>query len=70
MGITEWAVVGVILAAGALFIGFPFGIAVGYKWRDRISRARRARVALERRRAELDDAAPAVTLREMKEAAD
>jgi hypothetical protein len=24
-------------------IGFPFGVLVGYLWRDRISRARRAR---------------------------
>jgi hypothetical protein len=55
----EWVAVGVVLAAGALFVGFPFGVAVGYAWRDRISRARRVRylVEQERRRAELDDAA-------------
>jgi len=29
MGIIEWVAVGVLLAAGALFIGFPFGVAVG-----------------------------------------
>jgi hypothetical protein len=41
MGVAEWVVVGFILGAGALFVGFPVGVAVGYAWRDRISRARR-----------------------------
>jgi hypothetical protein len=53
MGV-EWVAVGAVLAAGALFFGFPAGVAVGYMWRDRISRNRRLRVALERARAELD----------------
>jgi hypothetical protein len=34
------------LAIAAL-IGFPFGFLVGYFWRDRISRARRARYRAE-----------------------
>jgi hypothetical protein len=29
--------------AVAIFIGFPFGVLVGYLWLDHISRARRAR---------------------------
>ena len=55
MGLVEWVAIGVVLAAGALFVGFPVGVAVGYAWRDHISRARRARylVEQERRHAEL-----------------
>jgi len=34
------------LAIAALF-GFPFGVLVGYLWRDHISRARRARYRAE-----------------------
>jgi hypothetical protein len=52
MGV-EWIAVGAVLAAGALFGGFPIGVFVGYRWRDRISRNRRLRVALERGCAEL-----------------
>jgi len=37
------------LAITAL-IGFPFGFLVGYLWRDRISRARRARFRAEQER--------------------
>ena len=48
---------GAFLAAGALFLGFPLGLAVGYAWRDRISRARRDLFQQERRRAELNVAA-------------
>jgi hypothetical protein len=61
MGLVEWVAVGIVLAAGALFVGFPFGVAVGYAWRDRISRARRVRHRVERarRRADLDGAATA-----------
>jgi len=61
MGI-EWVALGVVLAAGALFLGFPVGVVVGYAWRDRISRARRVRYLVERgrRRAE-DDAATVIT---------
>jgi hypothetical protein len=50
MGIVEWVVVGMVLVAGALFLGFPFGVAVGYAWRERISRARRARFLTEQER--------------------
>jgi hypothetical protein len=52
----EWTAVGAVLVAGALLVGFPVGIAVGYAWRDRISRARRIRFLAEqeRRRTELD----------------
>jgi hypothetical protein len=38
------------LAIAAL-IGFPFGVLVGYLWRDRISRVRRGRHRAERRAA-------------------
>ena len=50
MGI-EWGAVGVVL--------FLFGVAVGYAWRDRISRARRLRYLVEqaRRHLVLDGAA-------------
>jgi hypothetical protein len=34
-----------------LIFGFPFGVLVGYMWRDRISQARRARYLRERGRA-------------------
>jgi hypothetical protein len=34
-----------------LIFGFPFGVLVGYMWRDRISRVRRARYLAERNRA-------------------
>jgi len=46
----EWAAVGAILAAGAVLIGFPFEVAVGYASRDAISRARRIRYLTERER--------------------
>jgi hypothetical protein len=49
MGI-EWIAVGVVLAAGAIFFGLPLGVLVGYMWRDRISRARRARFIIEQER--------------------
>jgi hypothetical protein len=58
MGV-EWIAIGGVLAAGALFVGFPFGVAVGYAWRDSISRSRRLRVKQELRRAELEGAAAA-----------
>jgi hypothetical protein len=29
-------------AVGSVLLGFPFGVWVGYMWRDRISRARRS----------------------------
>ena len=55
----EWVAVGVVMAAGAVLIGFPVGVVVGYVWRDRISRARRIRYwnELERRRVKPDGAA-------------
>ena len=31
----------------AILIGFPFGVLVGYLWRDRISRVRRANFQAE-----------------------
>ena len=37
-----------------LIFGFPLGVLVGYMWRDRISRARRARYLAERGRAARD----------------
>jgi hypothetical protein len=42
------------VATGALFVGFPVGVGVGYAWRDRISRIRRLKFAQEHRRAEID----------------
>ena len=45
---------GIVVAAGALLIGFPVGVGVGYAWRDRISRIRRLKLAQEHRRAEID----------------
>jgi hypothetical protein len=55
----EWVAVGVVMAAGAFLIGLPAGIAIGYAWRDRISRARRIRywTEQERRRAKPDGGA-------------
>ena len=38
----EVVALGAILGAGALFFGFPLGVAVGYAWRDRISRELRS----------------------------
>lgn len=57
----EWTAVGAVLLAGALLVGFPIGIAVGYAWRDHISRMRRIRFIAEqeRRRTELDGATTA-----------
>ena len=37
-----------------LIFGFPLGVLVGYMWRDRISRARRARYLAERNRTARD----------------
>lgn len=37
-----------------LILGFPFGVFVGYMWRDRISRSRRARYLAERNGAARD----------------
>jgi hypothetical protein len=39
------------LVDALLIFGFPFGVLVGYMWRDRISRARRERFLAERSRA-------------------
>jgi adenine/guanine phosphoribosyltransferase-like PRPP-binding protein len=54
--LSDWAVIGVILAIGAVSFGFPAGAAVGYAWRAHISRVRRVRYLTERerRRATLD----------------
>jgi hypothetical protein len=52
----EWVVVGAVMAAGALFCCFSFGVVVGYAWRDRISLMRRCRVDQELKFAELDRA--------------
>jgi hypothetical protein len=35
----------------ALIFGFPVGILVGYRWRNRISQKRRARYLMERGKA-------------------
>jgi hypothetical protein len=37
-----------------LIFGFPLGVLVGYMWRDRISRARRARDLAERNKSGRD----------------
>jgi hypothetical protein len=43
-----------------LIFGFPLGILVGYIWRDRISRRRRARYQAERLRADPYMGGPAI----------
>jgi hypothetical protein len=40
------------LVDAVLIFGFPLGVLVGYMWRDRVSRARRARYLAERNLAE------------------
>jgi hypothetical protein len=50
----EWIAVGIVLACGAVFAGFPVGVGVGYAWRARISRMRRLQAAEEQRRAKID----------------
>jgi hypothetical protein len=37
-----------MMVDAVLFFGFPLGVLVGYEWRDRISRERRARYVAER----------------------
>ena len=54
---SEWVAVAAVLAVGAVFVGFPFGVAVGYLWRDRISQARRMRYLIERERRRAEDEA-------------
>ena len=39
----EWAAVFAVLKTGAVLIGFPLGVAVGYAWRAHISHVRRVR---------------------------
>jgi hypothetical protein len=64
MGI-EWVAVGIVLITGAIFFGFPLGVLVGYTWRDRISRERRARFIIEqeRRRGERHSGTMSATFR-------
>jgi hypothetical protein len=50
----EWIAVGIVMAGGAVFVGFPVGIWVGYAWRARLSRMRRLQAAEEQRRAKID----------------
>jgi hypothetical protein len=45
-----WAVVGIIMAASAVLIGFPAGLASGYAWRSHISHMRRTRYLIDRER--------------------
>lgn len=40
-----------LIVYAVLIFGFPLGILVGYRWRDRISRERRAQYLSERGRA-------------------
>jgi hypothetical protein len=47
-------------AIGTILVGFPAGVLVGYVWRDRISRDRRARYWAERKQREM--------LRQLREA--
>ena len=42
------------LLDAVLIFGFPLGVLVGYMWRDRISRARRARYLAERNKGARD----------------
>ena len=50
----EWIAVGIVMAGGAVFVGFPAGVGVGYAWRARISRRRRLQAAEEQRRSKID----------------
>jgi hypothetical protein len=50
----EWVAVVIVMAGGALFVGFPAGVGFGYMWRARISRMRRLQAAEEWRRGEID----------------
>jgi hypothetical protein len=43
-----------ILAVAVFLVGTSFGFLMGYMWRDRISRERRARYLARRRRHEAD----------------
>ena len=42
-----------LMVYAVLILGFPFGILVGYRWRDRISHQRRARYLVERGKAKI-----------------
>jgi hypothetical protein len=53
MGI-EWIAIGIVMAGGAVFVGFPVGLGVGYAWRARKSRMRRIQFAEEQRRTKID----------------
>ena len=43
-----------LMVYAVLIFGFPLGVLVGYRWRDRISRERRARYLSERGKAPRD----------------
>jgi hypothetical protein len=45
---SDWAVVGIVMTASAVLIGFPAGVALGYAWRSHISHVRRTRYLIER----------------------
>jgi hypothetical protein len=47
---SDWAVVGIIMAASAVLIGFPVGVALGYAWRSNISHVRRTFYLIDRER--------------------
>jgi len=42
-----------LIVYGVLILGFPLGVLVGYRWRDRISHKRRARYLVERGKARI-----------------
>jgi hypothetical protein len=47
-----------LMVYAVLFFGFPLGVLVGYEWRDRISRERRARYLAERGSAKIRNPGP------------
>jgi hypothetical protein len=42
-----------LMVYGVLILGFPLGVLVGYRWRDRISHKRRAQYLVERGKARI-----------------
>jgi hypothetical protein len=42
-----------LMIYGVLIFGFPLGVLVGYRWRDRISHRRRSRYLEERGKAKI-----------------
>jgi hypothetical protein len=65
MGFAEWIAVGIIVAVGAVLLGLPVGVVVGYTRRDTISRSRRIRHQVERERRRARGGAAAALVRDI-----